>query len=356
MRARVLVAGGAAFLLAGCAIPGWVPFLGDSGKSKAPASATPAPAPQVAAPSPSAAVRGTVTDVAVADRVVAVVNNDAITLGEIQESIAVYRQENREATVNDDELAKQALGRLIDARLQLQEADRERIFADDQEVTDELADRIRKNGLKNEEDLNRILKKDGISLDSVKRRLRDSIRVAKITRRKVTLRVSVTDDEITTYLINNRDKLETGLSYHAFHILIQPEVDTDAGWEAARITADMVRAQANEGSDFAELARKYSRDATAKDGGDLGTLKRGELAQDVEATILTLQPGQVSMPFRSSLGWHVFKLQSKETLEGDALARARQQIRDILFREKFDARLDAWLKEIKQRAIIEVRL
>jgi peptidyl-prolyl cis-trans isomerase SurA len=104
------------------------------------------------------------------------------------------------------------------------------------------------------------------------------------------------------------------------------------------------------------LATKHSRDATAKDGGDLGTLKRGELAQEIETAILALAPGQVSAPFRSSLGWHVFKLESKEVLEGAALARARQQIRDILFREKYEARFDNWLKEIKQRAIIEVRL
>jgi parvulin-like peptidyl-prolyl isomerase len=64
----------------------------------------------------------------------------------------------------------------------------------------------------------------------------------------------------------------------------------------------------------------------------------------------------VSRPHRSQLGYHIFRLESKEALEGDGLERARAQIRDILFREKYEARLDAWLKEIKQRAIIEVRL
>jgi parvulin-like peptidyl-prolyl isomerase len=69
-----------------------------------------------------------------------------------------------------------------------------------------------------------------------------------------------------------------------------------------------------------------------------------------------LEPGRVSKPFRSSLGYHVFKLESKESLEGDGLVRAKQQIREILFREKYETRLETWLKEIKQRAIIEVRM
>ena len=195
-----------------------------------------------------------------------------------------------------------------------------------------------------------------MTLESVKRRLRDGLKVSKLIRRKVTLRVSVTEDEVARYLEENRAKLETSLSYHARHILITPDPPTDAGWEAARIKAEMLRAQLSDGADFIELARQHSRDASAKDGGDLGTLKRGELSQDVEAAILALRPGEMSKPFRSALGYHVFRLESKEGLEGEGLARIRQQIRVILFREKFETRQEAWLKEIKQRAIIEVRM
>ena len=163
--------------------------------------------------------------------------------------------------------------------------------------------------------------------------------------------------EVTQYLEANRAKLETGLAYHARHILILPEGgNTDVGWESARIRSDMLRTQLLQGADFAELARQQSRDASARDGGDLGTLKRGELAQDIEAQILSLTPEAISAPYRSALGYHIFRLESKETLEGEGLARVKSQIRDILFREKYDARLDAWLKEIKQRAIIDVRL
>ena len=85
-------------------------------------------------------------------------------------------------------------------------------------------------------------------------------------------------------------------------------------------------------------------------------LKRGELAQDIETKILSLEPGELSAPFRSALGYHIFRLESKETLDGEGLTRVKSQIREILFREKFETRLDAWLKEIKQRAIIDVRL
>jgi peptidyl-prolyl cis-trans isomerase SurA len=348
-----------ALVVGGCAIPTWVPWLGQKPQT----AATAPPVKPVEAPPPARPVERVrvmpQVDGNVADRVVAVVNNDAITLGELLERIAAFRLENRQragATPSDDELATQFLNSLIETRLQLQEADRERITVEEAEVNDELLDRVKKLGAPNLEAFEESLKQHGMSIDAVRKRVRDGIRMSRVIRRKVTLRVSVTDVEIDRYLDANRSKLETGLAYHARHILLTPENQTEASWAAAKGKADAVRAEAVAGADFAELAKRHSLDASARDGGDLGTLKRGELAQEVEAQILRLEPGEVSQPFRSSLGWHVFKLDTKEVLEGEQLVRARKQIHDILFREKYEARHDAWLKEIRQRAIIETRM
>ena len=285
-----------ALLLSGCAMPSWVPWVGKqtpAPSEHATVAGTPVGPPVETAQPGSVRMRPFEEgDDAVTDRVIAVVNNDAITLAELQESVASRKSEARQ---------------------------QQRDFAD----------------------------------DAV---LQESLKVQKLVRRKVALRVSVTDGEITQYLEENRTKLETGLSYHARHILVIPDADTDAGWEGARIKADMLRSQILQGADFAELAKQHSRDATAKDGGDLGTLKRGELSQDVEGAILVLKVEEVSQPFKSALGYHVFRLESKESLDGDGMVRIRQQIKDILFRQKYDTRLEVWIKEIRQRAIIEVRL
>lgn len=347
-------------LVGGCAVPSWVPLLGEKGPPPGPPVAVKPKSPDVAQPG-DVRLRQVNVDESVADRVVAVVNNDAITLGELQETIVAYRQEARQrGTTSDEELAKQLLPRLIDSRLQLQEADREKITVEEAEVNEELAERVKTAyGSKTLEDFERMIKEQGVSMDAVRKRLRDSLRVQKVIRRKVALRVSVTDQEIVQYLEENRSKLETGLSYHARHILVVPEEGAadDAAWEAARIKAELLYTQLTEGGlDFAATAKQHSKDPSARDGGDLGTLKRGELSQEIENEILALAPGAVSRPFRSSLGYHVFKLESKDSLEGDGLVRVRQQIRDILFREKYETRLEAWLKEIKQRAIIEVRI
>jgi peptidyl-prolyl cis-trans isomerase SurA len=363
MRGRLLVLGLAAVLLGGCALPtmpsmpGWVPWVGKKAPPPAVAGPTTPKPDALDTPKPGDVRQRPFedTDDTVTDRVIAVVNNDAITLGELQESIYSYRAENasQRSGPSDDELRRDFLNRLIDNRLQLQEADREKVVVEEVELNEEFLERIKRYGAKTEEEFEKLVRSQGVTVDAIKKRLRDGLKVQKLVRRKVTLRVSVTEAEITRYLDENRSKLETGLSFHARHILVTPETNDDAGWESARIKAEMLRTQLEDGADFVELARQHSRDASAKDGGDLGTLKRGELAPEIESELLTLGPGQVSRPVRSPLGFHVFRLESKDSLESPSI---RQQIRDILFRQQFDTRLEAWLKEIKQRAIIEVRI
>ncbi|MBM3219106.1 MAG: hypothetical protein FJZ38_10585 [Candidatus Rokubacteria bacterium] len=347
-----------ALALGGCAlpqwnpawVPAWVPILGaDRGAPPPPRAAAP---PRVIDRPPARP-----DDDEVLDRVVAVVNNDAITLGELEEAMAAARADARQRPPgNEEQVRREFLNRFIETRLQLQEAEREKIVVDEAEVDEELLDRIKKTSMKDVEDFKAALKAQGISYDSVRKRLRETIKLGKVVRRKVTIRVSVTDAEIDRYLDENREKLETGLGYHARHILIVPDGKSDAAWEAARIRTEVVRGQLREGADFAELARKFSADATARDGGDLGTLKRGELSQEIEGRILALKPGAVSEPYRSDLGYHIFRLESKDALEGEGLTRAKQQIREILFRQKYEARLDVWLREIRERAVIEVRM
>lgn len=348
-----------ALSLAGCALPTWVPLVGKK-EGPPPVRSVAAGSEMMPAPVVGQAVTKPAapdTDEAIADRIVAIVNNDAITLAELQESILMFRQENRQqVSMSDEELGRQFLTRLIDNRLQLQEAERDKIVVDEIELNEEITERMKRFGTKTIEEFEALVKGQGLTVEAVKKRLRDSLRVTKVVRRRVTLRVSVTDPEITQYIEENRSKLETGLSYHAGHILIVAESDTDASWEAARIRADMIRTQVVDGGEFAELAKKNSRDASAKDGGDLGNLHRGELSQEIEEQILALRPGQVSRPYKSQLGYHIFRLESKESLDGEALQRVRQQVREILYREKYEARMEAWIKEIKQRAIIEVRM
>ena len=345
-------------LASGCSmtVPSWVPLFG---RPAAPAPLAEKPGPPASAPILTAREQFNPT-ADVVDRVICVVNNDAITQYELDEAERYYMAENRER-VTDGEARKalraQLLQNLIENRIQLQQADREKIVVEDSELAESVADIMKKLKAKDDKEFEEIIKSQGLTIEGVRKRLREQLMVQRVIRRKVALRISVTEQEIDKYLVDNREKLETGLTFAPRHILVVPDPNKgEEGWLEARKKAEDVYALLLEGQDFGELAKKFSEDPSGKDGGGLGNIKRGELAPDIEEAILRLQPGEVSTPFRSQVGYHLFKLDSRETLSGDSLVQVRSQVRDILYRQKYDARLKDWLVEIKQRAIIDVRM
>src|SRR5207247_4029093 len=122
-----------------------------------------------------------------------------------------------------DAPAQRSPSRKTDNRHQIQGAEREKIVGDGAEVDEELADRNKRMNLKHKDELEAMLKAQGLTLDAAKKRIRDELRRNRIVGRKVRLRVSVTEAEVMQYLEANRVKLETGLAYHARHILILPQ-------------------------------------------------------------------------------------------------------------------------------------
>ena len=358
--ARLVLPATVALAVAGCSIPSWVPFLGKAKAPAKPAVATPAPEPPKSAPILTSGMTPASAQGEIVDRVVCVVNNDAITENELNEAEALYYYENKEGQkVGSErmELRVRLLQRIIENRLQLQQAERDKIQIEDAEMAEQLSDLMTRLKVPTEKDLEATLKAQGLTLESVKKRLKEQTMVQRLIRRKVALRISVTEQEIDRYLGENREKLESGLSFEARHILFLPDPGRgEDGWTDARRKAGEVYAILLGGTDFAETAKKFSEDGSGKDGGALGALKRGELAADIEAAVLKLRPGEVSPPFRSQVGYHLFKLDSRESLSGEALTNARNQIRDILFREKYAIRLKDYLVEIRQRAVIDMRL
>jgi peptidyl-prolyl cis-trans isomerase SurA len=347
-----------ALVAGGCSIPSWVPL---AGKPKAPEPPIPPPppsetrAPILSRPAPPS------DSESIVDRVICVVNSDAITQYELDEAEAYFLYENKMQPPPDEEraaLREKVLSGIIEKRLQLQQAEREKIVVDDTELKEQLDEIQKRVGAKSQAEFEEQIKAQGLTFEGVKKRMIDQLMIQRIVRRRVALRVTVTEEDIDQYLNTNREKLETGLTFEARHILFLPQSGTgEDGWQSARRRADDVYARVMAGEDFGELAAEFSEDpATAKNGGRLGILKRGELAPDIEKAVLRLSPGEHSLPFRSEVGYHLFELDSKETLAGEQLAQARNQIRDILYRQKYDARLKEWLVEIRSKAIIEMRL
>lgn len=140
----------------------------------------------------------------------------------------------------------------------------------------------------------------------------------------------------------------------ARHILIK--TSTVMSDDLARQRLEQVRQRLVNGSaKFEEMARQYSQDATAPQGGELGWLNPGETVPPFEAAMNTLQPGEISQPVQTPFGWHLIQVEERRDHDAtDDLARMRA--RQTLFERRAQPAFEDWLEQLRAQAYVDNRL
>lgn len=140
---------------------------------------------------------------------------------------------------------------------------------------------------------------------------------------------------------------------HARHILIKvSKVVTD---EQARTRLEQLRQRIEMGESFADLAKRYSEDVSAPQGGDLGWLTPGETVPAFQQAMDALQPGQISQPVHSPFGWHLIQVEERRTKNMEEEYK-RMQARQILFQRRAEPAFEDWLNKLHGEAFIDNRL
>ena len=109
------------------------------------------------------------------------------------------------------------------------------------------------------------------------------------------------------------------------------------------------------GEKFEELAKLYSQDGSASKGGDLGWIYPGDTVPDFERAMNALKPGELSQPIQSPFGFHLIEVLERRVQDVSA-DRQRAAARQILRERKMDEAYQDWLRQIRDRAYIELRL
>ena len=137
-------------------------------------------------------------------------------------------------------------------------------------------------------------------------------------------------------------------------ILIKPKQEKGGETGALQLMRDLVK-RLKEGCDFAGLAKEYSDDPAASEGGLMGYVKKGDLMPQIEDIVFKLKEGEVTGIIKSPLGYHVFKVDEKKVRRMRELAEVRQDIEEFLYREKAGHRLKGWIDSLTKSAYIEFK-
>ncbi len=249
------------------------------------------------------------TRVILADRIVAVVNDEIVTLRELEDRMRVVRAElarQRVAPPPDDVLEKQVLERIIVDRAQIQFAREGAIRVDDQQLDASVA-RIAENNRLSMAQFRDVLERDGIPFNRFREDVRTEILINRLRQSEVDGRIVVSEGEIDNFMAQNASS--GAEEFNLGHILVRvPESASADQIEARRKRADEAMAQLKAGKDFAQVSVSFSDAPEALSGGVMGFRPQDRLPQLFVEGVAKLGKDQLSEILRSSNGFHILKM------------------------------------------------
>ena len=285
----------------------------------APPAPQAAPAPQLApaplgAPTPAPPAPGAAPKAAaphLLDRIVAVVNDDVITLGELDYRVHAAEAQLARARIAmppAEVLRKQVLERMIIDRAQIQQARETGVRVDDGTVNASIARMADANGM-NAAALREKVESDGLPFGQFREDMRDEITMMRLRDREVDAKIQISEGEIDNFLQEQTTVTASAVEFNVAQILIGvSEIASPEFVERARRRTEEIFTELHNGADFARMAAGYSSAPEALQGGDLGWRSVDRLPGLFADAIKNLKPGEITPPLRSPVGFHILKL------------------------------------------------
>jgi len=298
----------------------------------------------------------------VIDRIAAIVNNDVISLFDVNRTAAPYAEKIKsmgypesQETELLNKLKGDVLNQLIDQKLTDQETQKAKITVSEAEV-DGAIEKLKDRGRLSDEEMIDALKKDGISLTEYRTRVKEQILRAKLLDQEVKSKIIITPEDIETYYEAHPDERSTSKKYHLRQIMLSfsslsPESERKAAEEKMKEIID----QFQKGAPFADLAKAHSNSPLAEDGGDLGLISFDDISQALRPAIAPLKAGEITPVLETDEGIQLIYVESiSDPSEGGGQDKATAEIEEKLYRQIVDDKFNTWLSELREKSHIQV--
>jgi len=314
----------------------------------------------------SAATTAAPQSLPVLDRMVASVNDEAITESELkrQTELLLVRLRQTETPLPAlPVLHKQLLEKMIMEKLQLQLAAAEGIEVDEKTLNQAIQEIASRDGLSVSQ-MQEFLVEQGIPVEQFRQTIKTELTLSKIQQKELGHRINISKTEVEHFLKSPAGQDHSGVEYRLGHILIPlPESPSAEQLQAVERQATAIVKELKAGADFAKVAIAKSAGQQALSGGDLGWRQADEVPTIFAKLTPTLRVGEVYGPIRDASGFHIIKLLSKRSIgepsesnakgDGDSL---RHKAMEKLYQRKFEEILVAWLRRLRSDAEIKIYL
>ncbi len=295
---------------------------------------------------------------AVAEDIIARVNDQIITQSDYNRALSELDQEGREHGESMQAIStahKDLLRNLIDQQLWLAKG-KELNITGETELVKRL-DEIRKQyNLETIEDLEKAAREQGVSFEDFKANIRNQIITQEVMRQEVGEHIQMTPGEIERYYEEHKQDYAQPESMRLSEILIATgSGDDPAKVAAAKAKADDIEARLHAGGDFAQLARSFSDGPTASEGGELGQYKRGQLGKLLEDKTFDLQSGQYTDPILTRQGYIILKVVEHTPGGPRPFKEVEQDVEEAYYMGRMEPAIRDYLNKMRNEAFIQVK-
>jgi peptidyl-prolyl cis-trans isomerase SurA len=293
------------------------------------------------------------------NRVVATVNSDIITLHELNTSIKrVTGLSPRDLRQRDEEkyfeLRRAVLNTMINEKIAQQEIARLEIKVTAKDIEESIEQIKRENNLTHEE-LIEGLKAEGMTVEEYKERIKEQIQRFRLVNYEVKSKIVVTEGDVRGYYQEHINAYTKVREVRLARILLTIKNPKDPE-EIARVRrlGNEILQELRQGSDFFEMAKKYSQGPAASEGGDLGWVVLDNLEARLRNTISKLSPGECTDLDPAPAGFQIIRLLEEKKGGIKSFEEARDAIHSKLYTEKVEKKYAAWIKELREKSFIKV--
>ena len=297
------------------------------------------------------------------DRIVAVVNNDLISLEDLNSQVKPYLEKINDIGYPPDKqrqmvfkVREDVLNQMIDQKLTDQEIARYKITASDKEV-DNTIERIKKTNSLTDEALRQALSKEGITLEEYRKRTKENILRSSLVNREIKSKVVITKEEIKAYYDSHPDLYGFEEKYRLANVMIKyPESpDPSSRMQTQQKMAGILQ-ELKAGKSIDEVIRTFSDSTARVQGGELGTFSLSTLDPKIREALKDLKPGQYSGVIETDFGYQIFRLLDKVKTANKSLEDATAEIENKLYKDIVDQKFSKWLEELRSRSHIKITL
>ena len=286
------------------------------------------------------------------DYIVAVVNQEAVTAGEIDRRIQRAQEDASRAgqrLPSETELRQQVLDSLIDERVIVTYARDSGVKVEDPEIDRAVQSVAQQNQLTPDQ-LRQRLRAEGIDYQRFRANLRDQMLIERVREREVYQRIKISDGDVERYVDQQRAAMKAEIELNIAQILVSvPDGADEATVAARKARAEAALSRVRGGENFAAVAKEISEDSARERGGEIGMKPVSRLPDLFVEAVRGLASGEVvEAPVRSGAGFHILKLVERK--DGGSLRLTQTRARHILLRTS--AELTA---EVAARRLAEYR-